>query len=62
MDVLDLRKKTPMELKHIAEDLRRKIRDLRFSVTTRQQTKVRNLRHAKKELAQIETVAREMVK
>ncbi|MBU1032405.1 MAG: 50S ribosomal protein L29 [Patescibacteria group bacterium] len=51
----DLIQKTESELNRIASDLRTEIRDLRFKVATRQHAKVRNLRHAKKDLARVLT-------
>ena len=60
MDAKDLRKKTSEELRKQAEELRQTVRDLRFKITSRQVAKVRDLRKAKKSLAQVLTVLRAM--
>lgn len=52
----DLAQKTADELSNLAATLRSGIRDLRFKVATRQHAKVRNLRHAKRDLARVLTV------
>ena len=52
----DLAQKTMSELSNLAATLRSEIRDLRFKVATRQHAKVRNLRHAKQDLARVLTV------
>lgn len=45
-----------VELNSKAAELRGLIRDLRFKVTTRQNSKVRSLRVARKDLARVLTV------
>jgi len=62
MKVKDLRQLTSAELLNRAAELRGNIRDLRFTVTTRQHSKVRDLREAKKELAKVLTLLRQNVK
>jgi ribosomal protein L29 len=62
MNIKDLRQLTEAELLTRAAELRGIIRDLRFTVTTRQHAKVRDLRKAKQELAQVLTVLRENIK
>lgn len=52
----DLAQKTMSELNNLAATLHSEIRDLRFKVATRQHAKVRNLRHAKQDLARVLTV------
>jgi ribosomal protein L29 len=52
----DLVQKTVSELGNLAATLRSEIRDLRFKVATRQHAKVRNLRHAKQDLARVLTI------
>jgi ribosomal protein L29 len=56
MKVKDLRQLTKAELLTRVATLRGTIRDLRFNVTTRQHSKVRDLRGAKKELAGVLTL------
>ena len=62
MDANDLRKKSPEELRKQAEELRNAVRDLRFKITSRQVAKVRDLRKAKKDLAQVLTIIRSLPK
>ena len=59
MNPKELMQKTEGELEKLAQDLRADIRDLRFKVATRQNTKVRNLRHVKKDLARVLTITNE---
>ncbi len=56
MNPKELQQKTERELEKLAQDLRAEIRELRFKIATRQNAKVRNLRHAKKDLARVLTV------
>ncbi|MDF1496651.1 MAG: 50S ribosomal protein L29 [Patescibacteria group bacterium] len=56
MKIKDLKQLTKAELLTRVSTLRGIIRDLRFTVTTRQHSKVRDLREAKKELAVILTL------
>lgn len=53
MKAKDLKQLTSVELSTKAAELRGLVRDLRFKVTTRQNSKVRDLRKARKELAQV---------
>jgi len=53
MKAKDLVQMTPVELNAKAAELRGLIRDLRFKVTTRQNSKVRDLRKARKDLARV---------
>ncbi len=62
MKVKDLRQLTQAELLTRVGVLRGKIRDLRFTVTTRQHSKVRDLREAKQELARVLTLLNKEVK
>ena len=60
MDAKELRKQNRAELLKLVQELKLKVRDLRFKVTTRQVAKVRELRVAKKNLAEVETVLKEI--
>lgn len=51
----ELAQKTREELTTLISDARAEIRDMRFSVAMRQQTKVRSLRNAKRDLARLMT-------
>lgn len=53
MKAKDLKQLTSVELNTKTAELRGLVRDLRFKVTTRQNSKVRDLRKARKELAQV---------
>ncbi|MDD2785964.1 MAG: 50S ribosomal protein L29 [Patescibacteria group bacterium] len=55
MKAKELKQSTKVELNAKAAELRGMVRDLRFKITTRQNSKVRALRQAKKDLARIET-------
>ncbi|MFH1077862.1 MAG: 50S ribosomal protein L29 [Patescibacteria group bacterium] len=55
MNPKDLIQKQHDELERLAGELRADIRDFRFKVATRQYTKVRTLRNAKKDLARVLT-------
>jgi ribosomal protein L29 len=55
----ELTQKTREELQKMASDLRGEIRDFRFKIATRQHAHVRNLRHAKRDLARILTSIRQ---
>lgn len=56
MKANELRQKSDIELRRMADELRADLRDLRFKIATRQHAKVRTVREAKKRLARIETV------
>lgn len=62
MDVKDLRNQSAVRLRELADELRAKIRDLRFTVGTRQSANVRDLRKAKRGLAQVLTVLKEQTR
>lgn len=51
----ELVQKTHEELTKMAADARAEIRDMRFKVATRQFTKVRTVRNAKRDLARVMT-------
>lgn len=55
MDAKELLTQSAERLDQLAAEARGTIRDLRFTVGTRQRANVRDLRHAKKELARILT-------
>lgn len=55
MKAKELKQSTKVELNVKAAELRGQVRDLRFKITTRQNSKVRDLRKVKKDLARIET-------
>lgn len=56
MKAKDLKQLTQIELQNKASELRGLIRDLRFKVTTRQNSKVRDLLKARKDLARVLTM------
>ena len=56
MNVKELRTQTAEALTKTAGELRGRIRDLRFTVGTRQRADVRDLRNAKRDLARVLTV------
>lgn len=60
MNTNEIRQKSPEELRRMATELRGNIRDMRFKIATRQHNKVRSLREAKKDLARILSVLREL--
>jgi ribosomal protein L29 len=60
MKAKDLKQLSKGELLTQVAELRGKIRDLRFTVTTRQHSKVRDLMHAKKDLARVLTILKQM--
>ena len=60
MKTNELRQKSQEELTRMTTELRGDIRDMRFKIATRQHKKVRSLREAKKDLARILTVLREL--
>lgn len=57
--VKDLRNNSTDQLLRLAGETRAKIRDLRFTVGTRQSANVRDLRKAKRDLARILTIWKE---
>lgn len=60
MKTNELRQKSNEELTRLAVELRGNIRDMRFKIATRQHNKVRSLREAKKDLAKVLSVLREL--
>ena len=58
MKISELREKTDVELDRLLADSRDKVRDLRFKVAARQLADVRDIREARKLVAQILTVKR----
>lgn len=52
----ELAQKTHEELAIMAAAARAEIRDLRFKISARQHSKVRSIRHAKRDLARILTL------
>lgn len=58
MKISELREKTDVELDRLLADSRDKVRDLRFKVAARQLSDVRDIREARKLVAQILTVKR----
>lgn len=58
MKITELRDKTDVELDRLLAESRNKVRDLRFKVAARQQTDVREIREARKVVAQILTIKR----
>ena len=59
MNPKDLRLKTRDELTRLSTEMRASIRDLRFKIATRQFSKVRTIRNAKKDLARVLTALKE---
>lgn len=55
MNPNELQQKTREELSKTADTLRAEIRDLRFKIAGRQNAKVRDLRHARRDLARVLT-------
>lgn len=58
MKIKELRDKTDVELDRLLSETRNKVRDMRFKVAARQQTDVREIREARKVVAQILTIKR----
>ncbi len=56
MSSKELLQKTSAELRREANTLRAELRDLRFKIATRQNSKVSQMREKRKQLARIETV------
>jgi ribosomal protein L29 len=59
MDIKELRNMSTDRLRELVMESADKIRNLRFTVSTRQQGHVRTLRTAKREVAQLNTILRE---
>lgn len=55
MKAKELKQMTQVELNAKAAELRGLVRDLRFKITTRQNSRVRDLRKARKDLARVLT-------
>lgn len=62
MKAKDLKQLNQQDLQTRAAELRGLIRDLRFKVTTRQHSKVRDLRHTRRDLARVLTVLNQVKK
>ncbi|HTM69232.1 MAG TPA: 50S ribosomal protein L29 [Candidatus Binatia bacterium] len=58
MKISELREKTDTELDRLLSELRNRVRDLRFKVASRQLNDVREIREARKAVAQILTLKR----
>jgi len=56
MKIIELRRKPKEELKKILQDNREKLRQLRFDLSAGKVKNVREIRHLKKEIAQILTL------
>jgi len=59
MKIIELRRKQKEELKKILQDNREKLRQLRFDLSAGKVKNVREIRHLKKEIAQILTLITE---
>ena len=59
MSIKDFRKKTDKELQKILSTKREQVREMRFSVSNKQLKNIRDLRKARKEIAQILTILKE---
>ena len=59
MKLVELRRKPKEELKKILQDNREKLRQLRFDLSAGKVKNVREIRHLKKEIAQILTLITE---
>ena len=59
MDIKGLRKKSDAELQKILKQQREQVRDLRFKVSAKQHKDVRELRDARKSVAQTLTILKE---
>lgn len=62
MKAKDLKQLNHQELQNRAAELRGLVRDLRFKVTTRQHSKVRDLRQTRRDLARVLTVLNQIQK
>ena len=58
MKIIELRRKPKEELKKILQDNREKLRQLRFDLSAGKVKNVREIRHLKKEIAQILTLVK----
>lgn len=59
MDIKELRNMSVERLSDLIGQISEKIRNIRFTVSTRQQGHVRTLRTAKRDLAQMQTILSE---
>ncbi len=59
MEPKELRTQGIQQLRELARTTVSKVRELRFTISTRQQGHVRQLRNAKRDLARVNTVLRE---
>jgi ribosomal protein L29 len=58
MKIAELREKTDNELQRLLSELRNQVREFRFKVASREQSRVRDVRGAKKTIAQVLTLLR----
>ena len=58
MKISELKEKSDIELDRLLSELRNRVRDLRFKVASRQLNDVREIREARKAVAQILTLKR----
>ena len=58
MKISELKEKSDIELDRLLSELRNRVRDLRFKVAARQLNDVREIREARKAVAQILTLKR----
>jgi large subunit ribosomal protein L29 len=56
MKIIELRQRSKEELQKILQDSREKLRQLRFDLASGKVKNVREIRHLKKEIAQILTI------
>ncbi len=59
MDAKELRQKSVIELKTLAQELKVKLRDLRFNATLKQNAKISDLRNSRKDLARVHMILAE---
>lgn len=59
MDIKELRNQSPKRLNELLAKTTESVRDLRFTVMTRQQARVRDLRKVRREIAQIKTILKQ---
>lgn len=59
MDVQDLRKKETAELEKMVQDLKKKLSDFRFKITSNKVKNVKEIENTKKDVARILTIINE---
>jgi len=62
MKPIDVRKKNETELKKLLGELRSEVRDFRFGMSGGQKKNIRHARNARRDVARITTILREMTK